>query len=127
MIRHPEKKRAGETDDYMASTHDVGPTMLGAAGAKVPRAMEGEDLTVLFEGGKPGPRTYFTSGLKDHVCAGDDDWLFMCTNQREEVELFDRRSDPRELKNVAAKHPQMVKRWWRRVLDDAGGRPLPRF
>jgi arylsulfatase A-like enzyme len=127
MIRHPERKGAGTTSDYMASTHDVATTLLGAAGLRAPEVMEGEDLTVLFGGGQPKPRTYFTSALKDHVCAFDDDWLLMCNNQgQEQIKLFDRRADPRELRDVAPRHPHQVKRLWSKILDDAGG-PLPRF
>jgi arylsulfatase A-like enzyme len=127
MIRHPERRGAGTTSDYMASTHDVATTLLGAAGVRAPRAMEGEDLTVLFDGGRPKPRTYFTSALKDHVCAFDHDWLLMCNNQGGEAKLFHRRADPRELRNVIAKHPRQVKRLWRKIVHDAGDRPLPRF
>jgi arylsulfatase A-like enzyme len=127
MIRHPERKGDGTTSDYVASTHDVATTLLGAAGLRAPPVMEGEDLTVLFEGGQPKPRTYFTSALKDHVCAFDDDWLLMCNNQgQEQIKLFDRRADPRELRDVAPRHPDQVKRLWNKILDDAGG-PLPRF
>ena len=37
MIRHPEGRGAGTTSDYMASTHDVATTLLGAAGLRAPR------------------------------------------------------------------------------------------
>jgi arylsulfatase A-like enzyme len=127
MIRHPDRLGAGSTSDYLASTHDIGPTVLGAARVSAPRAMEGEDLTILFDGREPRPRSYFTSGLKDHVCAADDDWLFMCTNQGEEKKLFDRSADPKELRDVASYHPRQVERLWRKIVEDAGGRPLPKF
>jgi arylsulfatase A-like enzyme len=127
MIRHPQGKGAGETSDHIASTHDIAPTILAAAGAQVPRVMEGQDLTVLFEGKRPQERTYFTSALKDHVCAFDDDWLLICNNQgQDQIELYDRRADPAELRDVASRHPDQVKRLWRKVVLDAGG-PLPNF
>ena len=34
MIRHPEGRRAGGRSDYFASTHDVAPTVLSAAGLR---------------------------------------------------------------------------------------------
>jgi arylsulfatase A-like enzyme len=128
MIRHPRGRGAGTTSDYMASTHDVATTLLGAAKLPKPDVMTGEDLTVIFEGGQPTPRTYFTSALKDHVCAFDDDWLLMCNNQgKDEIKLFDRRADPRELKDVAGRHPDQVRRLWKLIYHDAGDRPLPDF
>jgi arylsulfatase A-like enzyme len=36
VVRHPEGKRAGETSDYFASTHDVAPTILGHLGIQPP-------------------------------------------------------------------------------------------
>ena len=56
MIRHPEGKRAGETSDYFASTHDVAPTILSFQGLTVPGRMDGEDLTVMFDGADPPER-----------------------------------------------------------------------
>jgi arylsulfatase A-like enzyme len=127
MIRHPQGKGAGETSDHIASTHDVAPTILAAAGAEVPRTMEGQDLSVVFEGKRPDERTYFTSALKDHVCAFDDDWLLICNNQgQDEIKLYDRRADPAELHDVASHHSDQVKRLWRNVVIDAGG-PLPKL
>jgi len=50
MIRHPRGKRAGDRSDYFVSTHDVAPTILSFQGLTVPGRMDGEDLTVMFEG-----------------------------------------------------------------------------
>jgi len=122
MIRHPERRLAGTTDDYLASTYDVGPTVLAAAGFDAPRKrMEGEDLTVLFRRRRPKERTYFTSALKNSVCACDDRWLLICHNRGGEEKLFDRRADPAELRDVASSYPSEVKRLYQKVLDDAGG------
>src|SRR5829696_6939304 len=51
MIRHPEGKRAGESSDYFASTHDIARTLLSFMGVRAPGMMNGEDLSVLFDGG----------------------------------------------------------------------------
>ena len=127
MIRHPQRRRRGTGSDYMASTHDVAPTLLSMGGVPVPRAMNGEDLSVIFEGRRPPPRPYFTSALKNYVCATDDRWLLICHNQGGDARLFDRRSDPREVRNVASRHPKQVRRLYRRVIADSGGRRPPRF
>src|SRR5215212_6423620 len=97
MIRHPEGKRSGHTSDYFASTHDVAPTVLSFQGLTVPGRMDGEDLTVMFEGADPPERRYWTTAYADHVAAGDGRWLLIADNQGDD------------------------KRLWQHVVDDAGG------
>jgi arylsulfatase A-like enzyme len=121
MIRHPEGKRAGETSDYFASTHDVAPTILSFQGLTVPGRMDGEDLTVMFDGGDPPERPYWTTAYADHVAAGDGRWLLIADNQGEERRLFDTEADPDEEKDVAAGNPDVVNRLWGNIVDDAGG------
>jgi arylsulfatase A-like enzyme len=127
MIRHPQGRLAGGRTDYLALTHDVAPTLLSAVGLPVPRSMQGEDLTVLFEGGQPKRRTYFTSAMKDNVVACDGRWLLIADNQGRKARLYDKRRDPREKRNVASRHPKTVRRLYRKVVADAGGRRPPRF
>jgi arylsulfatase A-like enzyme len=121
MIRHPEGKRAGETSDYFVSTHDVAPTILSFQGLTVPGRMEGEDLTVMFDGGDPPERAYWTTAYADHVAAGDGRYLLIADNQGKERSLFDTEQDPDEEKDVAGDNPDVVDRLWQNVLDDAGG------
>ena len=121
VIRHPEGKRAGETSDYFASTHDVAPTMLSFQGLTVPGRMDGEDLTVMFEGADPPERAYWTTAYADHVAAGDGRWLLIADNQGKKRRLFDTEEDPDEEKDVAGENPDVVGRLWHNVLDDAGG------
>jgi arylsulfatase A-like enzyme len=126
MIRHPEGKLAGQTSDYFASTHDVAPTLLSFMGVRAPGMMNGEDLSVLFEGGTPPERAQFTSCYDDHVLAGDRDWFLLADSEGRLKRLYDKRSDPRELHDVAADHPQVVDKLWKVLEDEAGG-TLPQF
>ena len=121
MIRHPEGKRAGETSDYFVSTHDVAPTMLSFQGLTVPGRMEGEDLTVMFDGADPPERAYWTTAYADHVAAGDGRWLLIADNQGKERRLFDTEEDPEEENDVASDNPDVAGRLWQSILDDAGG------
>jgi arylsulfatase A-like enzyme len=127
MIRHPDGRRAGTRSDYLASTHDVATTLLSIAGVPVPRPMDGVDLSAFFRGHRPRRRTYFTSALKHYVCAADERWLLVCDNQGGDAHLFDRRNDPRELRSVASRHPGQVRRLYRKVVADSGGRRPPVF
>jgi arylsulfatase A-like enzyme len=121
MIRHPEGKRAGETSDYFVSTHDVAPTLLSFQGLTVPGRMEGEDLTVMFEGADPPERDYWTTAYADQVAAGDGRWLLIADNQGKKKVLFDTDDDPDEENDVASDNPDVVARLWRNVVNDAGG------
>jgi len=127
MIRDPRRRLAGRASDYRASTHDVAPTVLSFLGRPVPRAMDGTDLSVLFAGGSPPRRDYFTSSYGSYVSAGDGRWLLIADNQGRKMRLYDTRRDPGERRDVAARHPDVVRRLWRLVIRDAGGRPLPLF
>ena len=121
MIRHPEGKRAGETSDYFVSTHDVAPTILSFQGVTVPGRMDGEDLTVMFDGADPPERSYWTTAYADQVAAGDGRWLLIADNQGVEKRLFDTENDPDEEKDVAGDHGDVVDRLWANIVDDAGG------
>ena len=128
MIRHPRGARAGKSTDYLASTHDVTPTLLGAAGLHIPRRIEGEDLSKIFRGHKPKHRTYFTSALNDYVLACDGRWLLICHNQgRKDAagrgpKLYDLHRDPGQHHNVAHGNRKVIRGMYDLVLRDAGGR-----
>ena len=128
FIRHPEGKRAGETSDYYASTHDVAPTILGFLGIEPSQELDGQDLSVLIEGGEPEARPHFSLGYNDHVWARDDRYVMFSTNQGEDPFLYDIQKDPDMHNNLAASQPNTVKRMFEGyVLRDAGGGPLPTY
>ena len=126
MMRHPERKRAGQTSDYFASTHDVAPTILGHLGIEPPEPMQGADLSVFFGGGAPEqPREHFTLGYHDHAFARDDRYAMFASNDGSDPHLFDLEDDPQMDKNIAGANPDVVERMWNEyVMKDAGG-PLP--
>jgi arylsulfatase A-like enzyme len=122
FIRHPGGKSAGETSDFYASTHDVAPTVLGALGIEPPSPMEGQDLSVLLDGGEPGPREHFTAGYHEHVFARDASYAMFARDDGSEAKLFDLREDPNMNRDIAGSNPDVVKRVWNDyVLRDAGG------
>lgn len=126
LLRHPERRGAGTTSGFFASTHDVAPTALAVAGLAAPGAMDGDDLGVVAEGGRPPERPIFTASYDDSVVAGDGRWLLLSDNLGLEKRLYDTRRDPAEQVDVASRRPGAVRRLWNAVLDDAGG-TLPRF
>src|SRR3712207_413957 len=123
FIRHPGGKGAGQTSDYFASTHDVAPTVLGALGVEAPPAMQGQDLTVLLDGGEPEQsREHFTAGYHDHVWARDQNYAMFAKADGSEPKLFDLREDPEMRENIAGSNADIVKRMYNAYLvKDVGG------
>ena len=127
MIRDPRLRRAGKTSSYRASTHDIAPTVLSFLGKRPPREMDGVDLSVLFRGRRPPSRGHQTASYGSYVSATDGRWLLIADNQGREKRLFDTRRDRGERRNVAARHPDVVRRLWGLVIRDGGGGRLPAF
>ena len=127
FIRHPGGKGAGQTNDYYASTHDVAPTVLGALGIEPPSPMDGQDLSVLLDGGEPDPRPHMTASYHDHVWARDEDYAMFASHDGSEAKLFDLRQDPNMDRDISGSNQDIVKKMWNDyVLKDAGG-PLPSY
>ena len=127
FIRHPEGKRAGDESDYYASTHDVAPSILGFLGIDRPEAMEGHDLSVLFDGKTPQPRRHFTLGYHDHVRTQDDRYVMISRYDGSAARLYDVREDPEMKDDIGGKRPGLARRMFDDyALKDAGG-PLPHY
>jgi arylsulfatase A-like enzyme len=127
FIRHPGGKGAGGTSDYYASTHDVAPTILGFLGIEPPEPMDGQDLSVLFDGEEPEPRTHFTLGYHQHVWTRDERYAMFSRNDGSNALLYDLRTDPDMNRDVAWYRPDVVRRMFDEyVIKDAGG-PLPTY
>lgn len=128
MIRHPEGRRAGDASDYYASTHDVSPTILSALGVEPPSPMDGQDLSVFFDGGEPEARPYFVGGLHDHVWVRDEDYAMISRNTGSGAKLYDLKADPDQQKNIAWRNPGVVKHMFEDyVVKEAGGEPPPNY
>lgn len=121
-------KEAGKTSDYFASTHDVAPTVLGAMSIEQPRAMQGQDLSVLLDGKDPEQRRpHFTLGYDNYAWARDDRYVMFGLNDGSDAKLYDIEADPSMGKDIASDHPEIVKRMFTSyILNDAGG-PVPKY
>jgi arylsulfatase A-like enzyme len=127
LVRHPGGKGAGEASDHYASTHDVAPTILGFLGVEPEQPMDGQDLSVLFEGGQPGERNHFTLGYHDYAWARDDRYVMFGSHDRTTARLYDLSADPEMRQDIAIGHPDVVRRMFDNyVIGDAGG-PLPDY
>jgi arylsulfatase A-like enzyme len=127
LMRHPEGKRRGDSSDFYASTHDVAPTILGFLGIEPEQPMDGQDLSILFDGDQPENRSHFTLGYNDHAWARDDDYAMFAKNDGSNALLYDLRIDPEMNTDIAGSNQDVINRMWNDyVLEDAGG-PLPTY
>jgi arylsulfatase A-like enzyme len=127
VIVHPDGRAAGETSDYFASTHDVGPTVLSLLGLDAPDWMGGTDLSPALEGDEPAERREFHyGGMYNRFFIRTDDWVLIGDNQGNERTLCNLRDDPAEMHNVVKDNPTVSAELYDTVLQAAGG-PLPYY
>ena len=127
VIVHPEDKAAGETSQYFASTHDVGPTVLSLLDIDRPDWMEGVDLSPLLDGDEPSEkREFHYGGMYNRFYIRTDENVLIGDNRGMERHMYDLRLDPRELENIEPHNRALSDELYRQVLDVAGG-PLPYY
>ena len=105
----------GSRNDKVHALIDVAPTLAHLAGLQAPDFWQGSNL--LGEQGKG--RAFFISPYTDLILGTRyQQWKFIWNVDREETELYDLSSDPKELKNLADQHSawvhqeqQMVTAW----------------
>jgi arylsulfatase A-like enzyme len=89
--------------------------------------MDGQDLSVLFDGGAPEERSHFTLGYNDRAWARDEDYVMFAKNDGSNVLLYDLNADPEMKTDIAGDNQDVIDRMWNDyVLEDAGG-PLPTY
>jgi arylsulfatase A-like enzyme len=126
VVIDPRGRHAGRTSSYFASTHDVGPTILSMAGVPVPRGMDGVDLSRLFEGRSPPRRPYAFGGYGNSFFVRTDRWAMFGANGGGGFNLYDRRGDLAEERNVAGANPGKADELYG-VVRRRAGRPLPSY
>jgi arylsulfatase A-like enzyme len=112
LVRWPGKVRAGSVQDGMVLNVDFAPTLLDAAGLKVPEDMQGRSFLPLLKGEMP--KDWRTSmyyryyhypmhhRVQPHYGVRTERYKLIYFNKLGQWELFDLRKDPHELKNVYA-------------------------
>jgi arylsulfatase A-like enzyme len=137
IIRWPARLKAGSRSDAFFTHVDFAPTLLGMAGVRVPRAMQGQNLApVLLEGKGRAPEEAFFQIFGPYqgggVAAG---WRgvrtprYMYARYREKPwVLYDLEKDPFEMRNLAGQAgvPRRLSRTWKPGSRGGCGRPATR-
>jgi arylsulfatase A len=126
VMRWPARIPAGKTCDALCSTLDLLPTLAGLASAELPKLpIDGLDLgNLLTDGGVNSPRDepgmlFYMMDQLQAVRSGPWklylplDGRYSSLSRRREfatAELYNVRDDVGELQNVAADHPEIVRR-----------------
>jgi arylsulfatase A-like enzyme len=131
-IVHPGGRRAGETSEYFASTHDVAPTILSLLGVDAPSWMNGHDLSLLLdpEGDQPPAREFHYGGMYNRYFIRNDRWVQLGDNLGGNRQLFDLTLDPGEWRDVAEAsrdNRRLTEQLYQQVIEATGGKPLPYY
>lgn len=110
LVRWPGQIKAGTVSDGMILNVDFAPTLLAAAGLKVPADMQGRSFLPLLRGEQP--KDWRTSmyyryyhypmhhRVQPHYGVRTQEHKLIYFNKIDQWELFDLRKDPHEVKNV---------------------------
>ena len=122
ILVDPDRRRAGRSNEFFASTHDVAPTLLSMAGVRAPERMTGVDLSRPFRGRSLPDREYAWGGYSDSFFIRSRRWALWAYNQPSNFRLFDLERDPGQTNDVADRYPGIVGDLYGKVLARAGGR-----
>lgn len=103
------KGRAGGFDHRPWHFIDVLPTLAAVAGARAPAGTQGVSAAPMLKGGKikRGPLFWEHEGSR---AVRDGKWKITAVYPKGEWELYDIEADRTEQTNLAARHPQLVRR-----------------
>jgi arylsulfatase A-like enzyme len=121
IVIHPGRRLAGQTRRWLASTHDVAPTLLSMAGVPVPRSMDGGELSRFFEGKRPENRPYAWGGYGNSFFIRSERWKAFGGNRGGDLHLYAPRADHHEWRNLAGSRPAKARELFGAVRRRAGG------
>jgi N-acetylgalactosamine-6-sulfatase len=118
IIRWPGHVPVGRTDEKsVCSLADWLPTLCQITGTPLPEiAFDGEDVSAAWLGKqvhvRKKPLLWKTSSPGSDACSRDGPWKLIYPERKNggPLEQFDVLSDPAESQNLAAKHPDIVKK-----------------
>jgi arylsulfatase A len=117
LMKWPGKIRPGTESDVLTANWDVLPTLCAAAGITPPKAIDGINILPALVGlGNVAPREYLYWEFPSYTgqqAVRLGNWKGTRQNLKaklSDIELYDLEKDPNETTNVAAAHPDVVKR-----------------
>ena len=112
IVRWPGKVPAGRVSDFVWSQVDFMPTAAELAGIEPPKGLDGTSVLPAILGGKHEPHEFLYWEIHSpfHQAVRTGDWKGVRFGTQEALELYDLSMDPAEKRNVAAQHPDAVRK-----------------
>jgi arylsulfatase A-like enzyme len=115
ILRWPGYVAAGKVNETsVIGGIDWLPTLCAITGVKIDAAdFDGEDMSGIWLGkhrDRTHPLFWKTNRVQSDIGIRDGQWKLFHPTRKGEVELYDLSADPRESTNVAAQHPDIVRR-----------------
>jgi len=120
IIRHPDGTGAGRTSDLMVQHIDMAAQILDFASVEFP-PMDGVPFWNAALDGEIRLRDHVTVGWGTGITVIDDRWWFNAKIDGTGSFLYDLKSDPQLLCNVAEDYPEEARRLYRKATEDANG------
>lgn len=125
LVRPPGGRTGGRRVDELVRAIDVVPTILDLAGIEAPGVpCDGRSLRPLLDGAADPPRTAYVSMI-NHGIVRDAIWKYRVDRATGGEHLYRVVDDPREMRDVAADHPEILarmRRQWRAFATALRGR-----
>ena len=111
LVRMPDGTGHGQRISAFVETCDMAPTVLDFLGADVPEQMHGQSLLPLIRGQIDGLREYAYSGFFGKQWSiRSHEWSLLVPLDGSPKELYHRRTDPKEERNVARERGEVLDR-----------------
>lgn len=121
MVRHPDRLGAGTTCDAFVQHHDIAATALDATGLAPAQPMDGRSFYRTAFEAAPAARTHVTIGWGGSVTVIDDNWWLNSKIDGSGPFLYGAAQPGADAANVAADHPDEVRRLFALAVADAAG------
>lgn len=105
IVKDPESKRVGESDDNLVYLHDLTSTVYQVAGQEVPKTFEGKGVLEIVRNNKTNGRKGILAQMTGHFVYFEQRmWrrkdFKLVFNASDVCELYDLKNDPKEMRNL---------------------------
>jgi arylsulfatase A-like enzyme len=121
IIRHPSGEGAGSVCDKLIYNVDLPYTLLNMAGIEPPEVMQGMDVWPAVLDPSIATRDYVTIAWGPAITVINDQWWYNANIWGEGSLLYNIKTDPEHVDNLAEQHPGVCEQMRELAIKDAGG------